>query len=51
MYKCEICKIIFDEPLIKNKKEDMDGEGHFERSKKVVCPICLSPYFDELKQE
>lgn len=51
MYKCEICETIFDNPLIKDWKEDMDGEGHFEHFKQVVCPICFSPYFDELKKE
>lgn len=48
MYKCEICETIFDEPFIKEWKEDMDGEGHFYHFKQVVCPICFSAHFSEL---
>lgn len=51
MYKCEIYDVIFDKPLVKEWKEDIDGEGHFQHFKQVLCPICLNPYFEELDYE
>ncbi|MDY5510169.1 hypothetical protein [Dysosmobacter sp.] len=47
MHRCEICGERFDEPLIVSWREDLDGEGHWETSLQVLCPVCKCPYNQE----
>ncbi len=51
MFRCEICGVRFDEPLILRRREDLDGEGHYETTTQVLCPICESPYFQEDRED
>ena len=51
MYRCEMCGERFDEPLILRGTEDPDGEGRRERSRRVLCPWCESPYYEEERDE
>lgn len=51
MYICDICGARFVEPLILRGTEDLDGEGRRERSRRVLCPWCESPYYEEERDE
>lgn len=51
MYRCEMCGERFDQPLILCGTEDLDGEGHRERSRRILCPWCESPYFEKEREE
>ncbi len=47
MYTCDFCRCQFDDPAVRDWREDMDSEGHFEHARQRVCPYCGSPYFEE----
>ena len=53
MYRCEICRAIFDEPLVINRSEVLDSDGNRERRREVLCPSCGvgERYFSEVKKE
>lgn len=51
MFICEICRTRFDEPLVRDWWETMDGDGNAEHFHQVLCPICGSPYFHEEESE
>ena len=51
MYKCEICGVVFDKPIVRQWTEDLTGEGHLEKWRSESCPICGEGYFHEIEEE
>ena len=50
MYKCEMCGVEFDYPLIKEGYEPMP-DCFYERFRTVpLCPYCGSPYINEFEE-
>ena len=43
MYKCECCGDTFESPLVKYEYNEIDG--HIEKLRQVLCPLCKGPHF------
>lgn len=50
MFRCEICALVFDQPTVKQWSEPRP-DCFRERFKKVSCPYCGGPYFNEMEDE
>lgn len=51
MFLCRTCGEVFSNPLTISRKEDLDGEGHWERIRQTVCPWCESPHIGKAEEE
>lgn len=40
MWRCECCGAMFDEPVAKTVKENLDGENGWWESIEMYCPEC-----------
>lgn len=49
MYRCEICGLVFDRPIVKEWSEPRP-DCFRERFKEVLCPGCGHPYFNEVEE-
>lgn len=49
MYKCEICGLLFDDPMVREGYEPRP-DCFYERFKEVLCPSCGQPYFNEVEE-
>ena len=50
MYKCDLCGAEFEEPLVLDTTEPR-GDCFSERFRRVGCPYCGGPYFNEMDEE
>lgn len=52
MYRCMICGLEFDHPLLVVRNEILDSDGNRERGIKAVCPSCWmeEQYFENTEE-
>lgn len=52
MYRCMICGLEFDHPLLVIRNEIVDNDGNRERQIKAVCPSCWmgEQYFENTEE-
>lgn len=46
-WRCRICGVRFDVPVIRERKENLDGENGIEVRRDMYCPVCGEPYIEE----
>lgn len=50
-WRCLICGVRFDTPVIRERKENLDGENGIEVCRDMYCPVCGEPYMEETEDE
>lgn len=52
IYRCTCCHLIFDEPDVLRRRENLDGERGVEWRTYLFCPECGAEemYFEELEE-
>ena len=52
IYRCTCCHLIFDEPDVMRRRENLDGERGVETQTILCCPFCGAEemYFEELEE-
>lgn len=46
-WRCRICGVRFDAPVIRERKENLDGENGWETRREERCPKCGGDDFEE----
>lgn len=46
-WRCLICGVRFDAPVVRERKENLDGENGIEVRRDMYCPVCGEPYIKE----
>lgn len=50
-YRCRICGVRFDAPVVREKKGNLDGENGIEIRRDVYCPVCGEDHMEEVKDD
>lgn len=50
-WRCRICGVRFDAPVVRERKENLDGENGIEVRRYMYCPVCGEPYIEEDNDE
>lgn len=52
IYRCTCCHLIFDEPDVMRRRENLDGERGYVLMTEKFCPDCGAEemYFEELEE-
>lgn len=52
IYRCMCCHLIFDEPDVMRRRENLDGERGYALVTEKLCPDCGAEemYFEELEE-
>ncbi len=50
-YRCRICGVKFDAPVVRERKENLDGENGIEVRREVYCPVCGEDHMEEVKDD
>lgn len=50
-YRCRICGVKFDAPVVREGKENLDGENGIEVRREVYCPVCGEDHMEEVKDD
>lgn len=50
-YRCRICGVKFDAPVVRERKESLDGENGIEVRREVYCPVCGEDHMEEVKDD
>lgn len=51
IYRCTCCHLIFDEPDVMRRRENLDGERGVETQTILFCPFCGAEYIEVTKDE
>ena len=51
MKKCWRCGVRFDEPIIVEYRENLDGENGWATFQRQFCPICGNEDFEEEQED
>ena len=51
IYRCTCCHLIFDEPDVLRRRENLDGERGVETQTILCCPFCGAGNITEVKDE
>lgn len=51
IYRCTCCHLIFDEPDVLRRRENLDGERGYYWHETLVCPFCGEEWITEVKDE
>lgn len=52
MWRCRICGVRFDTPVVCVTKENLDGENGWETRIEHICPVCGEEgYMEETEDE
>lgn len=46
-WRCLICGVRFDTPVVCVTRENLDGENGIEVRRDIYCPVCGEPYIEE----
>lgn len=46
-WRCRICGVRFDAPVVREQKENLDGENGIEVRRDMYCPVCGEQYIEE----
>lgn len=50
-WRCLICGVKFDAPVVCVTKENLDGENGWETRIDHICPVCGEDYMEEAEDE
>lgn len=50
-YRCRICGVKFDAPVVRERKENLDGENGIEVRRDMYCPVCGEDHMEEVKDD
>nr|DAM16881.1 MAG TPA: rubredoxin iron binding domains containing a [Caudoviricetes sp.] len=52
IYRCMCCHLIFDDPDVMRRRENLDGERGYALVTEMFCPDCGAEemYFEELEE-
>ena len=50
-YRCRICGVRLDAPVVRERKENLDGENGIEVRREVYCPVCGEDHMEEVKDD
>ena len=51
IYRCTCCHLIFDEPDVMRRRENLDGERGVETQTILCCPFCWAEDIEVTKDE
>lgn len=51
IYRCMCCHLIFDEPDVMRRRENLDGERGVETQTILYCPFCGAEDIEVTKDE
>lgn len=50
-WRCLICGVRFDAPVIRERKENLDGENGIEVRRERSCPVCGEDHMEEVSDD
>ena len=50
-WRCRICGVRFDTPVIRERKENLDGENGIEVRRERSCPVCGEDHMEEVSDD
>jgi len=50
-WRCEFCGAVFDEPCVRTRLENLDGEHGWQEWREKFCPECGDEQIEEFESE